>query len=83
MREDFRTLRAAIRKMPTREATAMVKAFRLPEEEEAAVVLCDIRKLSRIQAGDAMGLSPDAVKNRRAAAYARMCAEIDNMRADG
>lgn len=74
-------LRAAIRRMPTRDATAMVQAFRLPDEEEASVILCDIRKLSRIQAGGLMGLSPDAVKNRRAAAYERMCAEIEEMEA--
>lgn len=79
MREAYLKLRAEIRRMPTREATAMIKAFRLPDEEEASVILCDVRKMSRVQAGAIIGLSSDAVKNRRAAAYARMCAEIENM----
>lgn len=79
MRERYRKLREVIRAMPTKEATSMVQAFRLPSEEEAAVILMDIRKMSRIQAGDAMGLSPDAVRNRRASAYSRMCAEIEDM----
>lgn len=79
MREEYRELRRRIRSMPTKMAAEFVAAFRLPSEEDAAVTLMDIRKLSTIQAAGIMGLSPDTVKNRRAAAYARMIQELESL----
>lgn len=79
MLDEHRELRRKIRSMPTKDAAALVAAFRLPDEEDAAVVLMDIRKLSTIQTADAMGVSVDTVKKRRATAYARMIQEIKGL----
>lgn len=76
MRDDCRAIRAELRRMPTKDAAAMIASFRLPQEEDAAVYLMDVGKLSAIQAAERMGVSPETVKRRRASAYARMAAEI-------
>ena len=76
MSDAFRRLRSAIRKLPTRNAAAFVAAFHLPESEELAVLLIDVERLSAVQTAEAMNVSPETVKRRRAAAYARMVTEI-------
>jgi len=49
-----------------------------PSDEEAALIACDVRGLSYIQAADKLHLSPDAIKLRKRKAYAKIADELNH-----
>ena len=63
--------------MSPRRAVAHIQSFQLRPEEEAALIECDVRGLSCVQAADKLHLSPDALKERRRRAYSKIADEIN------
>lgn len=53
-------------------AVDYVKAFHLRPDEEAVIIECDVNGLSTIQAAKKLHLSPEAIKERRRRAYAKI-----------
>ena len=64
--------------MAPRRAVQYIQSFELRPEEEAALIECDVRGLSHVQAADKLHLSPDAVKRRRQIAYSKITDEINH-----
>lgn len=64
--------------MSPRRAVEHIQSFQLRPDEEAALIECDVRGLSCVQAADKLHLSPDAVKLRRRRAYAKIADEIEH-----
>ena len=54
MNETRKRLRKAITKMSRREATAWLTSFKIREEEEQAILLCDVYGMSAVAAADKM-----------------------------
>ena len=72
MYDDRRAIRAAIKRMSRREATAWVKSLELHEEEERAIMLCDVEGLSVVAASFKMNCSREMVSHMKAKAYDRI-----------
>lgn len=71
------TIRTQISVMCHDRAVGYIKAFHLRPEEEAVLIECDVNGLSVIQAAGELHLSPEAVKERRRRAYARIADGIE------
>lgn len=76
MYDDRKAIRAAIKRMSRREATAWVKSFELHEEEERAIMLCDVEGLSVVAASFKMNCSREMVSHMKAKAYDRINRDI-------
>lgn len=79
MNETRRQLRKAIAKMSRREATAWLASFEIREEEEQAILLCDIYGMSAVAAADKMHISPELVSRRRASGYDRIYRDLNGV----
>lgn len=64
--------------MAPKRAISYIKAFELPEEEEACLIERDVRKRSYIQISEAMNMSPETVKKRRHNAFAKIADQLNN-----
>lgn len=64
--------------MSPRRAVDCIQSFQLRPDEEAALIECDVRGLSYVQAADKMNLSTDTIKRRRQSAYSKIADEINH-----
>lgn len=83
MNDQHRAIRALLTSMSPRRAVDHIQSFQLRPEEEAALIECDVRGLSCVQAADKLHLSPDAVKRRRRRAYSKIADEIEHGKGRG
>lgn len=67
-----RALRKAITRMSRREATEFIKSFQLRENEERALILCDVEGKSVVSASMVMHCSCELVSKLKQAAYNRI-----------
>lgn len=58
-------------------AVDYIMAFHLRPDEEAVLIECDVNGLSSIQAAKKLHLSPEALKERRRRAYAKIADGIE------
>ncbi len=54
-----------------------IKAFELPEDEETALIQCDVRRKSCVQVGIMLHVDPDTVTRYRRRAYGKIADEIN------
>lgn len=80
MNSQHRAIRALLTTMAPRRAEAYIRAFELPEDEEAFLIACDVRGLSCMQAAAEFHTSLETVKRRRQSAYRKIA---DDMTAAG
>lgn len=73
-----REIRALLTSMAPRRAVDYISAFELPAEEEACLLLHDVRQLSYTQISDICHASPETIKRRRQRAYAKIADEINH-----
>lgn len=78
MNGQHRAIRALLSTMAPRRAVEYIQSFQLRPEEEAALIECDVRGLSHIQAADKLHLSPEVIKRRRQRAYSKIADEINH-----
>lgn len=78
MNSQHRAIRALLSSMSPRRAVDYVQSFQLRPDEEAALIECDVRGLSYIQAADKLNLSTDTIKRRRQSAYGKIADEINH-----
>lgn len=78
MNSQHRAIRALLSSMSPRRAVDYIQSFQLRPDEEAALIECDVRGLSYIQAADKLNLSPDTIKRRRQSAYSKIADEINH-----
>ena len=78
MNSQHRAIRALLSTMSPRRAISHIQSFHLRPDEEAALIACDVRGLSYIQAADKLHLSPDAIKLRKRKAYAKIADELNH-----
>lgn len=74
-----KALKHAVKRMGTREAKAWIKTFELPEEEESAIIMCDVEGLSLVQASLKSNHSPEVISRYKGLAYDRISREIDEV----
>jgi DNA-directed RNA polymerase specialized sigma24 family protein len=67
-----RAIRALLQSMSPRRAVGYIQSFQLPDEEEQALIECDVRGKSCVQAADGLCTTPDTIKRRRQRAYRKM-----------
>lgn len=72
-----RAIRALLKSMSPRRVEAYIKAFCLREDEEAVLIQGDVRGLSYVEIGDNLHMTPEVVKRRRRAAYAKIADAIE------
>lgn len=77
MNERHRAIRALLTSTSPRRAVEYIRAFELPEDEETALILCDVRRKSCLEAARALSVSPETVKRYRHRAYAKIADEIE------
>ncbi len=77
MDSHHRAIRALLKSMSPRRAEAYIKAFCLREDEEAVLIQGDVRGLSYVEIGDNLHMTPEVVKRRRRAAYAKIADAIE------
>ena len=78
MNGQHRAIRAVITSMSPHRAAAYISAFELPSEEEACVLLHDVRGLSYTQISEICHTSPETIKRRRQRAYGKIADELNN-----
>lgn len=76
MNEQRRAIRALLTTMAPPRAVAYIRAFELPQDEETAIIECDVRRKSCVQVGEMLHVSPDTVKRYRRRAYSKIAADI-------
>lgn len=76
MNERHRAIRALLTTMNPRRAVAYIKAFELPQDEETALIECDVRGKSCVQAAEILHVSADTVKRYRKRAYRKITNDI-------
>jgi len=64
--------------MAPKRAVAYIESFELPDEEKQCLIECEVRKKSYIQVSMLLHLSPEAIKNRRRSAFAKIADQINN-----
>jgi len=77
MDSHHRAIRALLKSMSPRRAEAYIKAFCLQDDEEAVLIQGDVRGLSYVEIGDKLHMTPEVVKRRRRAAYAKIVDAIE------
>lgn len=75
MKEQHRAIRALLTTMSPRRAMEYVKAFELPEDEETALIECDVRGKSCIQTAETLHMSVDGLWKIRRRAYQKIADE--------
>lgn len=76
MNERHRAIRALLTTMSPKRAIEYIKSFELPQDEETALIECDVRRKSCIQAAETLHISPDTVKRYRQRAYRKIASEL-------
>lgn len=64
--------------MAPKRAIAYIKAFELPQSEEAALIECDVRQKTIVQASFDLHICADEVKRRKRKAYAKIADAINH-----
>ena len=64
--------------MSPNRAEEYIKAFHLPECEEAVLIFLDVKQKSCVETGRKIGMTEDTVKRYRKKAYAHIADEISN-----
>jgi hypothetical protein len=72
MNSHHRAIRALLTTMAPTRAITYIKAFQLPEEEEAILIDCDVKQKTEICVAIERHLSVDAVKKRKRKAYQKI-----------
>lgn len=83
MDSQHRAIRALLTTMSPKRAEAYIRAFELPPDEEASLIVCDVRGLSCLQAADVLHTSLETVKRRRRSAYGKIADEMQNHESRG
>lgn len=78
MNSQHRAIRALLSSMSPNRATKYICAFGLPTEEEASLILHDVRGLSYAQISEITHTSPETVKRRRQKAFSKIADELNN-----
>ncbi len=78
MDSHHRAIRALIKSMSPKRAEAYIEAFHLREEEEAVLIQGDVWGLSYVEIGRDLHMTPEVVKRRRRAAYAKIADAIEH-----
>lgn len=76
MNERHRAIRALLTSMSPRRAVWYIKAFELPQDEETAIIECDVRRKSCVQVAEKLHVAPDTVKRYRQRAYRKIASEL-------
>lgn len=80
MNSKRRLLRKAIQRMSTREATAWIKSFQLRQYEEDAIIACDVKGMSVVQASFKLHCSREVISRHKSDGYNRILRDIkDNI----
>lgn len=69
--------------MAPNRATKYIGAFGLPADEEASLILHDVRGLSYAQISDICHVSPEVIKSRRRKAFSKIADEITHEKGQG
>lgn len=77
MNSRHQAIRSQISVMCHDRAMDYVKAFHLRTDEESVIIECDVNGLSVVQAVEKLHLSPEALKERRRRAYAKIADAIE------
>lgn len=72
MNPERRAIKAMFRVMAPNRAEKYIKAFRLPNDEEQCVILCDVQGLSYVQVSERLNISTECIKRKRQSAYRKM-----------
>jgi FixJ family two-component response regulator len=73
-----RAIRAILTGMAPTRATAYIKSFELPGEEEYCIIEIDVRKRTYQDVCFALNVSPETVKKRRKDGYKKIADYINN-----
>lgn len=76
MNERHRAIRTLLTTTSPKRAIEYIKAFELPEDEETALIECDVRRKSCVQVAELLHIAPDTVKRYRQRAYRKIASEI-------
>lgn len=77
MNSQHRAIRAMLRSMSPRRAAEYIKAFGLPESEEALLLAIDVHRQNYTQLME-LGYSPECIKRARRRAYGKIADELNH-----
>lgn len=78
MNSEHRAIRSQLSAMAPKRAVAYIQSFDLPADEEYCLIAVDVRRMSSLQAANALHASIEYVKRCRARAYSKMADSIQN-----
>lgn len=78
MNSQHKAIRANLTSMAPKRAIEYIKAFELRQDEEAAIIECDVKGKSYPQAQEALHMTPEVLKRTRKRAYAKIADELNN-----
>lgn len=70
--KQHKAIRAMLGSMAPKRAVAYIREQELPEDEELCLIECDVRKKSYLQVGALLCVSPEVIKRKRRAAFAKI-----------
>lgn len=76
MKDSRREIRDNIKKMSYHEAIDYVKSFCLHEDEESAIILCDVKGRTVVAAAMAMHCSVESITRYKAMGYDRIYRDL-------
>jgi len=72
MDKQHRAIRAQLSSMAPKRAVAYVLSFKLPQDEAACIIECDVRRKSCVQVADMLHVSVDGLAKIRRRAYTKI-----------
>lgn len=78
MNRQHKAIRTALTSMAPKRAIAYIRAFELPEEEEACLIERDVLQKSRLQIALRLHVSVETVDERRRSAYKKIADGISH-----
>lgn len=78
MNSQHKVIRTLLTSMSPKRATDYISVFELPADEEASILLHDVRGMSYKQISDMCHASPETIKRRRHRAYTKIADELEH-----
>nr|DAZ48009.1 MAG TPA: ECF sigma factor [Caudoviricetes sp.] len=72
MNSQHKRIRAQLSSMAPKRAVAYVLSFKLPQDEAACIIECDVRRKSCVQVADMLHVSVDGLAKIRRRAYTKI-----------